>query len=172
MIIKAYNENHKYLLFIDLEFVSTKEKSQLVQFAGLLFKRVDTETYQLMRSYNQYITGQVCYPFMEYTSITNNFLAENGIPLKDLVLLLEDTLIDQIDLDDTLLVSHGLKNDRIILEENGIFFRNSKGLPIDGFCTFTNARRILGRTEQLTLSDVSEDAGYYIHNAHNAFSDV
>ena len=172
MIIRAYNENHKYLLFVDLEFVSTKEGAQLVQFAGLLFKKIDHETYQLMRSYNQYVTGQVCYPFMEYTSITNNFLVENGIPLKDLIALLDETLIDEIDLDDTLLVSHGLKNDRITLEQNGIFFRNSKGNPIDGYCTFTNARRILQRTERLTLTDVCEDAGYYVHNAHNAFTDV
>lgn len=172
MIIRAYNENHKYILFIDLEFVSTKEGAQLVQFAGLLFKRIDFETYQLMHSYNFYVTGQVCYPFMEYTSITNNFLAENGIPLKDVITLIDENLVGEISLDEVLLVSHGLKNDRITLEDNGIFFRNSKGNPVDGYCTFTNARRILKRTDRLTLTDVCEDAGYYVHNAHNAYTDV
>ena len=39
MIIKTYNENHNYLLFIDLEF----SNQDLVQFAGLLFKRIDDE---------------------------------------------------------------------------------------------------------------------------------
>ena len=37
MIIKAYNEKHNYLLFIDLEFSNQK----LVQFAGLPFKNID-----------------------------------------------------------------------------------------------------------------------------------
>ena len=38
MIIKCYNENHPYLLFIDIEFDNT----HLIQFAGLLFKHIDT----------------------------------------------------------------------------------------------------------------------------------
>ena len=40
MIIKCYNENHPYLLFIDLEFFNNKDETSahLVQFAGLLFK--------------------------------------------------------------------------------------------------------------------------------------
>jgi hypothetical protein len=33
MIIKCYNTNHNYLLFIDLEF----NNQDLVQFSGLLF---------------------------------------------------------------------------------------------------------------------------------------
>lgn len=43
MIIKAYGEHHEYLLFIDLEFNQRK----LIQFAGILFRRIDEETYQL-----------------------------------------------------------------------------------------------------------------------------
>lgn len=34
MVIKCYNENHNYLLFIDVEF----NDRELVQFSGLLFK--------------------------------------------------------------------------------------------------------------------------------------
>ena len=86
MIIKTYNEKHNYLLFIDLEF----SNQQLVQFAGLLFQRVDDETYQLARSLNLYISQKVCYPFVEYTYITNNFLDENGIPIYDAPLLIDD----------------------------------------------------------------------------------
>ena len=98
MIIKCYNENHPYLLFIDLEFFNSKTKdnenvNHLVQFAGLLFKWIDTDTYQLMRSCNEYVTDKVCYPFAEYTAITNNFLAENGIPLKDLILSIEEDFV-------------------------------------------------------------------------------
>lgn len=72
-----------------------------------------------------------------------------------------------------MLVSHGLKNDRIVLEKAGInltYYAVDK--PIDGYCTFTNARRILDRTNHLTLHELAEESGYYLHNAHNAYNDV
>ena len=177
MIIKAYNENHLYLLFIDLEFFNAKNAefqnvNHLVQFAGLLFKRIDDETYQLMRSCNEYVADTVCYPFAEYTSITNNFLAENGVPLADMVASVKEDFLADVNLDETLLISHGLKNDRIILCDAGISLLTSEGRPIDGYCTFTNGRKILHRNEHLTLNDIAEDAGYYLHNAHNAYNDV
>ena len=54
MIIKCYNEHHPYLLFIDLEFFSSKKDgishNHLVQFTGLLFQWIDDETYQLMKN--------------------------------------------------------------------------------------------------------------------------
>ena len=48
MIIKAYNENHPYLLFIDLEFFNAKNAefqnvNHLVQFAWLLCKNIENE---------------------------------------------------------------------------------------------------------------------------------
>lgn len=116
MIIKAYNENHKYLLFIDLEF----NNLDMVQFAGLLFQRIEENTYQLMRSCNQYVTAKVCYPFAEYTSITNNFLKENGVPLPDVVAFVEDEFLKDIDTNEMLVISHGLKNDRIVLDKAGL----------------------------------------------------
>lgn len=168
MIIKCYNENHPYLLFIDLEF----NNNTLVQFSGLLFKNIDAETYQLVRSCNTYISTKVCYPFMEYTSITTNFLIENGIALKDAIALIFDDFLLDIPLNDIMVISHGLRNDRLILAQNGINFTKFNDKPIDGYCTFTNARRILGRENHLTLGDIAEEAGYYIHSAHNAFMDV
>lgn len=173
MIIKAYNENHPYLLFIDLEFFNTKASANhLVQFAGLLFKKIDDETYQLMRSYNFYVTEQVCYPFAEYTSITTNFLEENGVPLPDVVASIEEDLENAADLSEVLIISHGLKNDRIVLNEAGFHLSTFQGQSIDGYCTFTNARRILKRTDHLTLTDICEECGYYLHHAHNAYNDV
>ena len=178
MIIKCYNENHPYLLFIDLEFFNSKTKdnenvNHLVQFAGLLFKWIDTDTYQLMRSCNEYVTDKVCYPFAEYTAITNNFLAENGIPLKDLILSIKEDFLGDVPLNEVLLISHGLKNDRIVLSESGLNFSTYDDIhPIDGYCTFENARKILQRKEHLTLTDIAEECGYYIHHAHNAYNDV
>jgi len=168
MIIKCYNEDHPYILFIDLEFFNEKGKNHLIQFSGLLFQRIEENIYQLKTSINQYITDKVCYPFVEYTSITNNFLKENGITLKDFQQLLFNDVLGEIDDKGILLVSHGLKNDRLVLMENDINLTTN----IDGYCTFTNARRILGRQNHLTLQDIAEESGYYLHNAHNAYSDV
>ena len=168
MIIKCYNEKHQYLLFVDLEF----NNRDLVQFAGLLFTWIDDDTYQLMRSCNVYISQKVCYPFAEYTSITNNFLEENGVPIADAKELIKEFL-DGVDLDDLCIVGHGLKNDRLVLVENGIeFTHKTNGQPIDGYCTFNNAKRILDRANHLTLADLAEECGYYLHAAHNAYNDV
>ena len=173
MIIKCYNENHPYLVFLDIEFNNT----QLVQFAALLFVKIEEDgTYQLMRSCNQYVTTKVCYPFMDYTNITNNFLEENGIPLRDLQEIIWSDFLKDIDVKDIVIISHGLRNDRLILQENGINLSNytyrGKVKPVDGYCTFNNAKRILGRDAQLTVSDLCTECGYYLHNAHNAYSDV
>ena len=168
MIIKAYNEKHNYLLFIDLEF----SNQQLVQFAGLLFQRVDDETYQLARSLNLYISQKVCYPFVEYTNITNNFLEENGIPIDDARSLIFDDFLLDIPLNELEVISHRLKNDRLVLLSSNINLSSCGDNPIDGYCTYMNARRILGRQNHLTLSDIAEECGYYLHSAHNAYNDV
>ena len=168
MIIKAYNDNHNYLLFIDLEF----NNQNLVQFAGLLFNKIDAETYQLSRSLNTYISQTVCYPFMEYTSITNNFLTENGIPLDDARELIMHDFLKDVPLNELEIISHGLKNDRLVLFNSNINLSTYERKPIDGYCTYNNARRILKRSEHLTLTDLAEEAGYYLHSAHNAYNDV
>ena len=169
MIIKCYNEHHKYLLFIDVEF----NQRDLVQFAGLLFQRISWNgDYQLMKSCNIYITQKVCYPFAEYTSITNNFLAENGVTLQDARELIFNDLLGNINLDDLQLISHGLKNDRLILLDNRIGLSKSDGKVVDGYCTFNAAKRILERQNHLKLEDLATECGYYLHHAHNAFSDV
>ncbi len=168
MIIRAYNENHNYLLFIDLEFNNQK----LVQFAGLLFKRIDVETYQLMRDVNIYITQTVCYPFMEYTNITNNFLKDNGVTIEDAKALIMDDFLSDIPLNELEVISHGLKNDRLVLLTAGLNLSTAENKSIDGYCTYMNARRILGRSNHLTLVDIAEESGYYLHAAHNAYNDV
>lgn len=170
MIIKAYEEHHKYLLFIDLEFSGR----HLVQFAGLLFRRIEDEgIYQLARSYNVYITQKVCYPFVEYTSITNNFLNENGVPLADAVAYIQEEFLDEeVNRDDLMIITHGLKNDRLVLKENGLSLVKSNGAAVDGYCTYNAARRILRRENHLSLEDLCIECGYYLHHAHNAYNDV
>lgn len=154
---------------MDVEF----NQRDLVQFAGLLFQRISWDgDYQLMKSCNIYITQKVCYPFAEYTSITNNFLAENGVTLQDARELIFNDLLGDVDLDDLQLISHGLKNDRLILLDNGIGLSKSDGKVVDGYCTFNAAKRVLERQNHLKLEDLATECGYYLHHAHNAFSDV
>lgn len=176
MIIKCYNENHPYLLFIDLEFFNKWEEhtsvNRLVQFTGLLFQWIDDDTYQLMRSCNEYVTDKVCYPFVEYTAITTNFLAENGIPLQDMISSIYEDFLKDVPLNEILVISHGLKNDRLVMLENGLNLSNYNDKPIDGYCTFENARKILDRKDNLTLADIAAECGYYLHHAHNAYNDA
>ncbi len=173
MIIHCYNEKHPYLLFFDLEF----NDKELIQFAGLLFTRIDNETYQLKSSYNAYVSASVCYSFTEYTNITNNFLAENGVPLDDVTEYIFNEFLKDVPLQELELISHGLKNDRIILQENGINLstitaEDGKITPIDGYCTFKNARKILNRNKNLSLEAICNEGGYYLPNAHNAYGDA
>lgn len=175
MVIHVYGEEHQYLLFVDIEFFTPSGESttkHMVQFAGLLFKRIDSGVYQLMRSCNEYVTDKVCYPFAEYTAITSNFLQENGIPLKDVSASIREDFLGGINLNEVLLISHGLKNDRIVMSTNGLLLQKDDGDMIDGYCTFKNAHRILGRVNNLSLTDICEECGYYLHNAHNAYNDV
>lgn len=162
MIIKCYNTDEEYLLFLDIEF----NNLDLVQYAGLLFQRIEDETYQLMRSVNIYITSQVCYAFANYTAITNNFLQENGMPLNDAIDLIENNFLKDIPYNDLLMISHGLKNDRIVLNQAGL------NTNMKGYCTFVNARRILSRQDNLSLEAIANEAGYFLHHAHNAYNDA
>ncbi|MDD4251498.1 MAG: hypothetical protein PHX27_04885, partial [Candidatus ainarchaeum sp.] len=59
----------------------------------------------------------------------------------------EDDLLKDVDKTELLVVSHGLRNDRKVLLENFINLNYDSITinPIDGYCTFNNARRILGR---------------------------
>jgi hypothetical protein len=83
-------------------------------------------------------------------------------------------LLEDIPRTSLLVVSHGLKNDRLILTQNMINITyDPKTLePIAGYCTFINARRILKRPNQLKLSDIAREIGVYPISKHDAFSDV
>ena len=149
MVIKCYNEKHLWLLFIDTEF----DQQQLVQFSGALFKRIDDDTYQLAATINQYITTSVSMYFQDYTKITQDFLVANGIPLESLKDLIFGEVLKNVDMKDVMIISHGLKNDRLVLKDNGINFNSYEDIdgkikPVDGYCTFNNAKRVLERDKK------------------------
>lgn len=170
MIVCFKNEKHPYVLIFDIEF----DKEVLIEFAAVLFQKIAEDLYAPCRTINQYVSHIASYPFQKYTGLTSDFLIENGIGSKDLVQLVEDEFLKDIPLSELLVVSHGLKNDRIVLDNNFINFKYDRLTmqPIDGYCTFNNARRILKRQDQLKLGDIAKECGFYPINEHNAYSDV
>lgn len=170
MIIYTENTSYPYLLFFDIEF----DQQQLVQFAGLLFKRIGDNIYQLCRSCNQYINHKPSYPFTQYTGLTKQFLSENGTRTTDVIQVVLDEFLKDIPKDKMLVISHGLKNDRKTLLENKLNLsydeRTLKDIP--GYCTFSNAKTILKRNEHLKLNELATECGFYLDGAHNAYHDA
>lgn len=172
MIIKCYKEKHNWLLFMDIEF----DHQVLVQFAGALFKRIDEETYQLAASINQYVSTSIGIYFQDYTDISQDFVLSNGVQIESLRDLIFGELLKGVDMKDLEVISHGLKNDRLVLKDNGIdlntYETEGKVKPVAGYCTFNNAKRILKRERNLKLENLAEEAGYYLNQAHNAYNDL
>lgn len=168
MIIYAHKTKMPYLLFIDIEF----DQSTLVQFAGLLFKSIGDGVYQLARSCNKYVKHKPSYPFTQYTGLNAQFLNEYGESLQEVQDDIQQVFLDGIDLNEVAVISHGLKNDRLILKSNGIDLLTSDRGLIRGYCTFSNAKRVLRRHTNLKLSDLCLEFGYSLNGAHSAFNDV
>lgn len=155
------NENHAYILFLDTEF----DHQELVQFAGILFRRVDENNYTPYRSLNVYIQTPVTAAFTRYTSLSTPFLTSNGVTLDDARWQIEDCLL--ADVNDLLLVSHGLHSDLAVLHANNINIKHGAE-----YCTFEKAKVILGRKTQLSLEDLAREAVIYPVLEHNAFVDT
>lgn len=154
------------VLIFDAEY----NEGYLIQFAGILFKRVGKDVFQVSKSINTYIQleeNEKMNSFISrYTGITDNFLRSFGVPLDKGIELIEDFL----QCEGTLLVaSHGLHSDVITLENNNVHLYNEK---TSGLCTYNMAKRILKRGSRLCLSDIAIDAGMFIQNGHNALDDT
>lgn len=156
------NESHEYILFIDTEF----DQQELIQFCGLLFRRVDEHNYVPYRSLNTYIQKPVTTMFTRYTNITSNFLEHNGVSLDDLRWQIEENLYRGIN-KDVLLVSHGLHSDLTVLRNNGISLPHAAE-----FCTFEKGKHILHRLTRLSLEDLAKEASIYPAIEHNAYLDA
>lgn len=164
MIVVFKNIKHQNVLVADLEY----DNDGLMQFAGLLFEQVNEkeDMFQLSASFNFFVKKDKVNKYAEkYTGITLKFLQENGIEIEAIKASIES--ID-IDLNDTLFVSHGSKNDRMVLKKSGI-----TDLPSHSFCTYKNAKRILNRDKHLKLKDVAVESGFYLgEKSHDAFLDA
>ena len=169
MLVVFKGIKQQNVLVFDAEY----NEGDLIQFAGILFLQVEEEIFQISKSINIYIKledNKTINKFIQdFTGISNEFLIEHGISLSDA----QKTINEFIDCKgDLLFVSHGLTNDRMTMENNGIDFYNIQNKAVNGFCTYNNAKRILKREKKLTLEDIAAEAGLSLSNKHNALDDA
>lgn len=169
MITVFKNTTHNHVLMFDAEY----NEGDLIQFAGLLFRKINKDIFQIEKSFNAYVKleeGKYVNRFIEkFTGITNSFLDSFGITLEEA----KEGIKELIDVEGSLLiVAHGLENDRRVLLGNDIdlYLRNDE--VIDGICTYNAAKRLLNREKNLNLTDVAADAGLFLTHGHDAFHDA
>lgn len=167
-VFKGIKQGH--VLIFDAEY----NEGNLIQFAGILFRKIEKDIFQIERSLTTYVKleeGQVNRFIRDFTGITDSFLNAFGVSLAEAKEQIEK-LID-IEDDELLVVSHGITNDRRILLDNGIdLYVDKNEKDIQGVCTYNAAKRLLKRDKKLTLTDVAAESGIFLSNGHNAFEDA
>lgn len=166
MLVVFKNIEYDNVLIFDAEY----NHGDLIQFAGVMFRKIYKDVFQISKSYNTYVqleSDQKINPFIiAITGLTDDFLLEKGIDLESAVTAINDLLEVEGSL---LVVSHGLFNDRMTLESNGIYLY---GDGVHGMCTYNAAKRILKRDKDLKLYQIASEAGLYSNECHNAFDDT
>lgn len=167
-VFKGIKQGH--VLIFDAEY----NEGNLIQFSGILFRKIEEDIFQIERSLTTYVKleeGQVNRFIRDFTGITDSFLNAFGVSLAEAKEQIEK-LID-IEDDELLVVSHGIINDRRILLDNGIdLYVDKNEKDIQGVCTYSAAKRLLKRDKKLTLTDVAAESGIFLSNGHNAFEDA
>lgn len=165
MRLQLKNIKQKNIIIFDIEY----DQNSLVQIAFLILGIVEPNIFELQKSINIYVKQNhlLNHFFTKYTNITDDFLCDNGIDLA-VARTLVNEIVFSYQLEDTLIISHGIKNDLDLLEKNGI---DLKQIP-NHYCTYKAAKRLLQRNEQLTLKNVAAEGGYYMFNEHNAYADA
>lgn len=168
-VFKGIENSH--VLIFDAEY----NEGFIIQFAALLFRRIDKDIFQIKKSINFYVKlpeeKEINYFIRDFTGITDWYLNIFGETIEDARKMIEDFI--QIEEDDLLVVSHGLYNDRQTLLNNDIdFYLDSKDREINGICTYNAAKRLFNRDKKLRLEDIATEAGIFLSNNHNAFDDA
>jgi len=163
MVLKGMK--HKYVMVADVEY----DYARVLQFAAIVLQREDGpgDVYRIISSINAYIEQTYLSKRAEqYTGITLAKLQEWGIPMGTFIETYDD-FYEDIDMEQTVFVSHGAKNDRKVLREAGLV-----NLPAHSYCTYKNGKTALKREKTLRLTDMAEESGYCMDNAHDAFADA
>lgn len=170
MLVMFKNIKEDNILIFDAEY----NEGDLIQFAALLFRKIEKDIFQICKSLNIYIKLEpekhINYFIEDFTGITNEILDNYGIELSEAKKVITDFLVCNGSI---LFVSHGLHNDRQILYDNGIdFYFLNETTPINGFCTYNASKSLLKRDSKLTLGDVANEVGIFLNHKHNAFDDA
>ncbi len=167
MIILFKGIDTENIVVFDAEY----NEGFLIQFSAVMLQRVDKELYQISKSLNVYVQlpeeESVNYFIQDFTGITDNFLKENGESIEDALVKINKFFEVE---GSVLVASHGIVNDRIVMYNNGLDYLETDGL--ETICTYKMAKDILKREKNLKLSDIANEAGYFLANKHNAFDDV
>lgn len=170
MIVLFKGIEYPHVLVFDAEY----NEGHLIQFAGVLFRRIEEDVYQIEKSLNIYVKleeGKVNHFIQDFTGITDSFLFKYGESLEEA----QKQIMDLIDFPagEILVVSHGLINDRMTLLNNGInFYFDKDENEIIGHCTYNAAKEIFNRDKKLSLQDISLESGIFLGNDHSAFHDA
>ena len=171
MIVVFKGINNSRVLIFDAEY----SEGYTIQFAGILFRKIEENIFQIEKSLNIYIRlpeeVKVNRFIQDFTGISDIYLDTFGINLDEARKTIHDfiTVPDH----DLLVVSHGLTNDRRTLMAADInLYHDADGKEIQGLCTYNAAKRIIKRDKRLRLEDVAADAGVFLGNTHNAFDDT
>lgn len=165
MIIKLNNIKQQNIILFDIEY----DKTSLVQVAFLILGAKQPNMFEVIESFNVYIKqNHLLSPFfVQYTGITDAYLRDNGLDLPRARSLVEQAIFN-IDINNALLVGHGIDNDMRLLDENDICLSRFS----NRYDTYKKAKKILKRDKFLTLTDIAAEDGYFIFNEHNAYADV
>jgi DNA polymerase III epsilon subunit-like protein len=166
MILQLQNLNkYKNIILFDIEY----DNSSLVQVALLILGAKEPHMFEVQKSLNVYIKqNHLLSPFfVKYTNISDAYLRDNGIDLSGARTLVESVIFD-IKPEETLLVGHGIDNDMRLLDICKFPFSRFSNI-----CdTYKRAKKLLKRTNNLTLSDLAAEDGYCSFNEHNAYADT
>lgn len=161
MVVYFHNINKPYVCIFDIEH----DNGRLLQFAGILFKRVGSGLYQVCSNTNFYVKQNNISPFIkDFLNIDEEFMEEYGIDPSEVV---EHFKMFTNHADDILFVSHGINQDAHVLKENGIDIMGEEHC-----CTYNLAKRVLQRSSHLTVEDISNECGCTVTHKHNAYSDA
>jgi DNA polymerase III alpha subunit (gram-positive type) len=172
MLVVFKGIKQKNVLVFDAEY----NEGELIQFSGIMFKKIEEDVFQISKSLNIYVKlpeGSFVNRFIEqFTGISDTFLNEFGLDINKAKEEIKSLTNVEGDL---IFVSHGLYNDRQTLLNNSIDFYtleddNSPQYP--GICTYNFSRKVLKRENKLKLAEVASDAGLFLSNDHNAFDDT
>lgn len=165
MQLKLTNVPYQKIVFFDIEY----DQNLLVQLAFLILGAKEPSVFELEQSVNIYIkpSHAISKFFADYTNITNDYLRHNGVDLPGARSLVDEVLFN-VDFSNCLLVGHGIDNDLHILQDTHIPLAKIK----NRYDTYEKGKKILQRSNRLTLKDLAAEGGYYMFNEHNAYADA